>query len=413
MQRIDNHVYAPLFLPSVPIHYTRQQLSKLHQSFFHPSVDKLFNLIRRSKPDEADAETRRILEDITSRCDPCQRIQTGPKRFRVSFGSEDTVFNERVLIDIMYLDSDPVLHIVDESTHFSAARFLPTVSTTAIWSTLLECWALVYTGLPNRILVDQGSSFGDQFKAFGRILQVDVTSTGVEAHSSLRIGERYHQPLRTAFRKLSIAYPTLPRPLLLSMSVKAMNDTLGPEGIVPSALVFGEYPPLRSAGDSVVPRPDLATRASVASQARADMSKIMARLRIQRALRHNVPPAASVSYQPGDKVLVWRERLIAQRIGEWKGPYEVISVEDDKKLAHIQIQDGDPRPFNFSELKHYLSPSVTTSHFLQSVSQSLTPFRSPSSCHLHPFDVDQVGLCLLYTSPSPRDQRGSRMPSSA
>ena len=24
-----------------------------------------------------------------------------------------------------------------------------------------------------------------------------------------------------------------------------------------------------------------------------------------------------------------------------------------------------------------------------------------------------VGLCLLYTSPSPRDQRGSRMPSSA
>ena len=27
--------------------------------------------------------------------------------------------------------------------------------------------------------------------------------------------------------------------------------------------------------------------------------------------------------------------------------------------------------------------------------------------------VDGVGGCLLYTSPSPRDQRGSRMPSSA
>ena len=27
--------------------------------------------------------------------------------------------------------------------------------------------------------------------------------------------------------------------------------------------------------------------------------------------------------------------------------------------------------------------------------------------------VDDVGGCLLYTSPSPRDQRGSRMPSSA
>ena len=27
--------------------------------------------------------------------------------------------------------------------------------------------------------------------------------------------------------------------------------------------------------------------------------------------------------------------------------------------------------------------------------------------------VDEVLTCLLYTSPSPRDQRGSRMPSSA
>ena len=27
--------------------------------------------------------------------------------------------------------------------------------------------------------------------------------------------------------------------------------------------------------------------------------------------------------------------------------------------------------------------------------------------------VDRYGICLLYTSPSPRDQRGSRMPSSA
>ena len=27
--------------------------------------------------------------------------------------------------------------------------------------------------------------------------------------------------------------------------------------------------------------------------------------------------------------------------------------------------------------------------------------------------TDQIGRCLLYTSPSPRDQRGSRMPSSA
>ena len=29
------------------------------------------------------------------------------------------------------------------------------------------------------------------------------------------------------------------------------------------------------------------------------------------------------------------------------------------------------------------------------------------------YENDEIGVCLLYTSPSPRDQRGSRMPSSA
>ena len=29
------------------------------------------------------------------------------------------------------------------------------------------------------------------------------------------------------------------------------------------------------------------------------------------------------------------------------------------------------------------------------------------------YSAVQIGVCLLYTSPSPRDQRGSRMPSSA
>ena len=42
-----------------------------------------------------------------------------------------------------------------------------------------------------------------------------------------------------------------------------------------------------------------------------------------------------------------------------------------------------------------------------------------STCKVLDFDIDYSKLlelfkaCLLYTSPSPRDQRGSRMPSSA
>ena len=35
------------------------------------------------------------------------------------------------------------------------------------------------------------------------------------------------------------------------------------------------------------------------------------------------------------------------------------------------------------------------------------------SYHDHRFNINMLPSCLLYTSPSPRDQRGSRMPSSA
>ena len=45
-------------------------------------------------------------------------------------------------------------------------------------------------------------------------------------------------------------------------------------------------------------------------------------------------------------------------------------------------------------------------------SNPITGFFRDGFCHTD--DLDRgIHVCLLYTSPSPRDQRGSRMPSSA
>eukprot|EP00171_Calliarthron_tuberculosum_P023357 IDg23357t1 len=98
--------------------------------------------------------------------------------------------------------------------------------------------------MPNRTLVDERSAFGksEAFVSVASLSNVQVESTGIESHNSHSICERYHQPLRNTFRKLRIGHPKAPKKLLLQLSVKSMNDTLGPEGLVPSALVFGEYP---------------------------------------------------------------------------------------------------------------------------------------------------------------------------
>ncbi len=41
-------------------------------------------LLRCARPDDATPETLRILEDLSTRCYPCQRISTARFRFRVS-----------------------------------------------------------------------------------------------------------------------------------------------------------------------------------------------------------------------------------------------------------------------------------------------------------------------------------------
>lgn len=206
----SGHLYAEMHFPP-SMYFTRSQLLKLNSNFCHPSSQKLFNLLRRARPEEATPETLKVLEDLSKRCDPCQRIQNAPTRFRVSFGAQDSRFNERLFIDIMYIGNDPVLHVVNEGTRFGAARFLRDVSTKTIWTTLLECWATIYTGLPNRIIVDQGSQFGDLFISIGEASNVMVERTGIEAHSSLGLVERYHQPLRNTYRKIIADHPTVTR----------------------------------------------------------------------------------------------------------------------------------------------------------------------------------------------------------
>lgn len=93
MHRIGSHVFAPISTPCVALNFIKPHLVKLQPNFFHSSFDKLFELIRRALPDDANRETQRILEEINRYCHPCQRIQTGPRRLRVSFGTDEAVFN--------------------------------------------------------------------------------------------------------------------------------------------------------------------------------------------------------------------------------------------------------------------------------------------------------------------------------
>ena len=391
----SNHAYARIGnRQPVDIHFTRSQLVRLHRHFFHPSVEKLFNLISKARPEEATQETKRILYDITKRCDPCQRIQNAPHRFRVSFGTPEARFNERIMVDVMTIDGKKVLHVVDEGTRFSAARFLDDESTVTVWKTLIECWVAIYTGLPNRIIVDQGSNFGPTFIHMAHQRGVDVEQTGIESHNSLGIGERYHQPLRQTFRKILAEQPKADPSLALAVSVKALNDTLDPEGYVPSALVFGEYPLPYTKSEQKPHRLTVDEHAAIPTMARKEMSTIMAKMRIARGLRHAVPSATDNTYKIGDKVLVWRENMVNSRIGEWLGPFVIEGM--DNKIAYIRDEVNSPaRPFNIVQVKPYYQPDIMANEFISNINRVL-------SYHCSPADEDTIFMTEILTDADPR-----------
>ena len=94
------------------------------------------------------------------------------------------------------------------------------------------------------------------------------------------------------------------------------------------------------------------------------MSKHLAESRVKRALRHHTPQAADIIYQPGDKVLVWREKLVESRIGEWIGPYIVCSYDAAAQIVLVQKEPGASHErFNAVQIKPFLEPVAAANHF--------------------------------------------------
>ena len=136
--------------------------------------------------------------------------------------------------------------MVDDATHFSVAQFVEPLTTESVQETILTLWATVYTGLPNTLVFDDGSQFRDTFVEICEIHDVEWKRSGTQHHSALVILEIYHEPKRRTFQKLRIDHRKLKKEFLRSLAVKPCNDTIGPEGVVPSALVFGEFTSLCS-----------------------------------------------------------------------------------------------------------------------------------------------------------------------
>lgn len=130
------------------------------------------------------------------------------------------------------------------------------------------------------------------------------------------------------------------------MACKAVNDSSGPNGLIPTLLVYGAFPRM---SELDAPNATQAQRTVAVKNAMAGLAKVRAKTTINSALStRNGPDVSSVQELPiNSQVIVFREK------GGWKGPYLLKGITGT--TCHLELPSG-LTDFRATHVKEYLSP---------------------------------------------------------
>lgn len=80
-----------------------------------------------------------LLLEVTEAFINRQKLMPQPYRFRVCILEDEIIFNHKVAIELPWLGSKPVLHVVFTRTHFSNAIWIKSKWASDIWLAFLDC----------------------------------------------------------------------------------------------------------------------------------------------------------------------------------------------------------------------------------------------------------------------------------
>jgi hypothetical protein len=340
---VDSFDYNPCFL-------TNTELQRLHRRFGHPSVSRLQKVLERAGHDDVD---KSVLEYLTKYCVHCQRHGQSPGRFKFNL-KDDVHFNYSIIVDVFYITGKPVLHVVDESTRYQAGRWLQNISAKHTWDTLRMCWIDTYLGPPDQITTDAGKNFASkEFNQYANMVGTKVKIVPVEAHNSVGTVERYHGPVRRAYTIITAEIRDIDREMALQMAFKAINDSAGPDGLIPTLLVYGAYPRMTEYDP---PAPSITQRAMAIKKAMNEIQKLRAKRQVADALNTRNGPNTNDVHQLtlNADVMVWREGNTGQS-GSWNGPYKLVGMDGESCV--LALPNGNTT-FRSTSVKPYLIPDI-------------------------------------------------------
>jgi len=165
-------------------------------------------------------------------------------------------------------------------------------------------WIDMYLGPPKVIVYDSGPQFrSKEFVQNALDIGTIVKYAPVEAHYAIGLVERYHTMIRRAYDIIRKELPYLSKQHSLQIGTKAVNDSAGPDGLVPSLLLFGSYPRIsfREATSTTT-----VERGDAIKKAMKEVTELNAKRNVTEALRTRNRPNINemLGLAIGEEVLV-------------------------------------------------------------------------------------------------------------
>ncbi|KAA8490976.1 Retrovirus-related Pol polyprotein from transposon TNT 1-94 [Porphyridium purpureum] len=332
--------------------YTIDELMTLHRRFGHTSARNIAKILRLNDEPLGHDELERLTTRIRD-CPTCQWYAGRRTTYKASADVEVT-FNHAISLDFLFIPNDregsgsiKIMHLRCDGTGWSVAAQCDGATAQNIYSTIFTTW-ITYFGAPHRIRLDRERVLvsEDLERMLGNEGTV-VDAVPVEAHWTLGSVERSHETVRKIYLKISGETERLSVNDRLAIVTRAMNCTAGPDGTIPSLLVFGTVPrmALRPEVAQHDSRNDQEYRIKAMLLARKEYEISVSRERLTRARRSRAPeyPRDSDAIVPGIGVLVRRDASY-----EYTGPYTCERLDGSHVTVVIPSTTGRPRKQVFS-----------------------------------------------------------------
>lgn len=175
-----------------------------------------------------------VLESIEGKCKACQTYAQKPRRVKFKL-RDDKEINHTIYEDIFYIEGKPILHIVGKVTNFQSAKWLEDMIAEILWQSVRICLIDIYLEPPDFISHNSGENFtASAFQSNADMLHIQTEFIPVESVDSMTIDEQHHAPFWRAYNIIRKEASYLDKNVALQRAVKAINDSIWPDAIVPA-----------------------------------------------------------------------------------------------------------------------------------------------------------------------------------